>query len=69
MTFAMQPATEWSIGQGANGTGRRELIKGFYVVDTRSGRPVRAFSGKNAEAQAADWVVQLERMLANGNIR
>jgi hypothetical protein len=69
MIFATQAAKEWSIGQGANGTGRREIVRGFFVVDTRSGRKVRAFTGKNAEAEAANWATQLEGMLANGNIR
>ncbi len=33
--YTIEAATEWGIGTGWNGTGRREKVSGFYVVDTK----------------------------------
>lgn len=52
------PATEWGIGQGVNGTGKRAKVSGFYVVN-HAGRRVRAFTGKNAETDARNWAAHL----------
>lgn len=52
--YSIKAGTEWSIGQGVNGTGRRAKITGFYVLDP-NGRSVNAFSGKDAEQKATDW--------------
>lgn len=54
MKYTVQAATEWSIGGGVNGTGRRHKIHGFYVVNPQ-GRRVRAFDGAKAEQQATAW--------------
>lgn len=52
--FIVKAATELGTGQGVNGYGRRRLVSGFYVINA-SGKPVRAFTGKDAEAQANSW--------------
>lgn len=68
-TYTTEAASEWGIGTGANGTGRRARVTGFYVVDSRSGRKVNCFTGPNAETQAAKWATRLEEALAAGHIR
>lgn len=50
----IRAATEWGSGMGPNGTGRREKVSGFYVID-RAGRKIRAFVGKGAEVEASAW--------------
>ncbi len=68
-TYTTEAASEWGNGTGANGTGRRARVAGFYVVDGRSGRRVNCFTGPNAEAQATKWASRLEEALAAGHIR
>jgi hypothetical protein len=53
--YTVESATEWGLGRGPNGTGRREKVSGFYVVRLSTGKRIRAFTGKNAEQQAHDW--------------
>ena len=67
MAFTIQAATEYGIGCGPNGTGRRAKISGFYVVSPR-GRRVRAFTGKCAEVQAREWAIKCDEMAAAGQI-
>ena len=54
MTYTIEAATEWSIGQSVNGTGKRQKIHGFFVVNPQ-GRRVRAFTGKDAQQKATEW--------------
>lgn len=68
-TFTTNAASEWGVGIGVNGTGRRARVHGFYVVDTRTSRAVRAFTGSDAAVQAAAWAERLDEMLAAGSIR
>ena len=68
VNFTIQAATEYGIGRGPNGTGRREKVSGFYVLAPKSGRRVRAFTGKNAEAQAKEWALRCDEMAAAGQI-
>jgi hypothetical protein len=68
MNFTIQAATEWGIGRGPNGTGRREKVSGYYVIAPKSGRKVRAFTGKNAEAQAKEWAQKCDEMAQAGHI-
>ena len=59
MIYTAIGATEWSIGQGANGTGRSVKIKGAYTVDG-SGRKVRAFNEREGGLAAAQkWAETL----------
>ena len=37
-TFRIEPATELGLGRGANASGRRERVTGFYVVDNTNRR-------------------------------
>ena len=56
-------ATEWSIGQGPNGTGKRRKIKGAYTVDA-SWRRVRAFNEREGGLVAAwKWAETLNRRM------
>jgi hypothetical protein len=57
MTITVQAASEYGIGTGVNGSGKRPLIRGFYVC--RNGRPVRAF----AQGEAQKWTPALEAKL------
>lgn len=57
MTITVQAASEFGIGGGVNGLGRRQRIRGFYVC--RDGRPVRAFS----QGSAQKWTAALETSL------
>jgi hypothetical protein len=68
MNFTIQAATEYGIGYGPNGTGKRAKVSGFYVIAPQSGRRVRAFTGKNAEAQAKEWAIRCDEMAAVGQI-
>jgi hypothetical protein len=68
MNFTIRAATEYGIGGGVNGLGRRQKVSGFYVIAPQSGRKVRAFTGKNAEAQAKEWALKCDEMAANGHI-
>lgn len=68
-TFTTKAASEWGIGTGVNGTGRRERVHGFYVIDTRDNRAVHAFTGPKAEQESTDWASRLEGMLSAGQIR
>jgi hypothetical protein len=68
MNFAIQAATEYGIGRGPNGTGRREKVSGFYVIAPKSQRRVRAFTGKTAEAQAKAWALKCDEMASLGQI-
>ncbi len=52
MRYTARPAKELSIGQSANGTGRRTWIKGAYVIDP-TGRKVRAFTDREGGLEAA----------------
>lgn len=53
-TYTTTAATEIGTGQGVNGTGKRAKVSGFFVVNPQ-GRRCRAFTGKDAEAQAEAW--------------
>lgn len=53
--YEAQPASEWSIDQGVNGTGKRIRIHDFYVVNTHENRRVCGFTGVGAEQKAKDW--------------
>jgi hypothetical protein len=68
-TFTTKAASEWGVGTGVNGTGRRVRVHGFYVIDTRNNKAVRAFTGSQAGEQAEAWAIRLEEMLAAGHIR
>jgi hypothetical protein len=68
MNFSIKAATEWGIGGGANGTGRREKVTGYYVIAPQSGRKVRAFTGPKAEAQAKEWALKCDEMAELGQI-
>ena len=68
MHFTIQAATEYGIGGGVNGYGKRQKISGFYVIAPQSGRRVRAFTGKNAEMQAKEWAVKCDEMACLGQI-
>lgn len=59
MRYTVEAATEWGIGGGVNGTGRRTKISGFYVVN-QHGRRIRAFTGKEAEQKAREWAAFCE---------
>lgn len=61
MAHTIQAASEWSIGLGVNGTGRRERIHGFYVLG-HYGRRVHAFTGANAEQKAREWAAKCDEM-------
>ena len=65
--YTIKAATEWGIGIGPNGTGRRRKISGFYVISPE-GRRVRAFIGKNAEDDAKTWAIKCDEMRAAGRI-
>jgi hypothetical protein len=54
MSYKIEGSTEWGAGIGPNGTGKRKMVCGFYVVSPE-GRKVRAFTGMNAEADAGKW--------------
>lgn len=56
-TYGIEAASEYGIGQGANGTGKRRLVRGFFV--TCNGRRVRAF----AQGSAQKWTPELEAQL------
>jgi hypothetical protein len=47
MKHTVKAASERGIGMSVNGTGRRPLIRGFFVM--RGERPVRAFSQGSAQ--------------------
>lgn len=66
MNFTIQAATEYGIGLGPNGTGKRAKVTGFYVISPR-GRRTRAFTGKNAETQAKEWALRCDELAAEGN--
>lgn len=51
-TYRIEAATEYGVGNGVNGTGRRPKISGFYVL-TPEGRRVVAFTGPKAQEKAA----------------
>jgi hypothetical protein len=68
MNFTIQAATEWGVGQSVNGTGRRAKVSGFYVISPQSLRRVRAFTGKNAEAEARRWAKKCDEMAEAGQI-
>lgn len=68
MNFKIQAASEYGIGRGPNGTGRREKISGYYVIAPKSGRKVRAFTGKDAEVRAKEWALKCDEMATNGHI-
>ena len=53
MTYTTQQATEYGNGIGPNGTGKRQKVTGWYVLNGE--RRIRAFTGKDAEQKAADW--------------
>jgi hypothetical protein len=53
IAYTVQAATEFGIGRGPNGTGRREKVSGYYVM--RNERRIRGFTGKDAKAQAEKW--------------
>ena len=57
MDITVVAAKEYGIGGGVNGTGRRPLIRGFFVC--RNGRPVRAF----AQSSGQKWTPDLEAKL------
>lgn len=65
--YTIEAATEWGIGTGVNGTGKRAKVSGFYVVSPR-GRKVRAFTGPKAQEQAAQWATKCDEMQAAGQI-
>lgn len=63
MTYTAEIATEASIGQGVNGTGRRVWIRGAYTVD-QNGRKVRAFTDREGGLVAAqEWAKVLNERL------
>jgi hypothetical protein len=67
MNYTIQAATEYGIGTGPNGTGKRAKVSGFYVISPR-GRRIRAFTGgKNAETQAKEWALRCDEFAAEGN--
>lgn len=53
-TYTTQPSTEYGIGAGVNGAGRRQKVRGWYVLDPY-GKPGRTFTGADAETKAAAW--------------
>lgn len=56
-TFTAIKASEWSIGQGVNGTGRRVKLTGAFTVDPQ-GRACRAFRDNEGGLAAAEkWAV------------
>lgn len=57
MRYTVKAATEYGIGGGVNGTGKRPMIRGFYVVE--GSRRVRAF----AQGSAQKWTPELEASL------
>lgn len=61
-TYTVEPATEYGTGTGINGYGKRVKVFGFYVIDPQ-GRRCQAFTGKNAEQKAIDWVKFCEENL------
>lgn len=61
--YTAKPATEYGIGQGPNGTGKRAKISGAYTVDA-SGRKVRAFTDREGGLAAAQkWAETLNERL------
>ena len=62
--YSVEPAQEYGPGGGVNGTGKRKLVKGFFVVE-RGGRRVRAFEENNrrtleqARVEATKWAEYL----------
>jgi hypothetical protein len=54
LRYTVEAAAEYGIGGGVNGTGKRRLVRGFYVM-TPHGRKARAFTGSNAEIEARKW--------------
>ena len=61
MTYSAIEATQWSIGQGPNGTGKSRKIKGAYTVDA-TGRKVRAFNEREGGLTAAQkWAETLNK--------
>jgi hypothetical protein len=70
----IKEASEWGIGGSVNGTGRRQRIFGFYVVDTRTNKAVHAFQGKIqndpvAREKATAWATKLDEMVVAGHLR
>lgn len=62
MTYSVKAATEYGIGGGVNGTGKRQRVSGFYVMDP-TGRPARAFTGQHAEQKATEWAIHCNEKL------
>lgn len=54
-SYTTEAATEYGIGTGPNGIGRRAKVSGWYVVN--NGRRTRAFTGKDAETKAKSWAI------------
>jgi hypothetical protein len=57
MRYTVKAAAEYGIGGGVNGTGKRPMIRGFYVM--QGDRRVRAF----AQGSAQKWTPSLETSL------
>lgn len=53
-TFRIEPATELGLGRGANASGRRERVTGFYVVDNTN-RRVFAVKASSFKPEAIEW--------------
>lgn len=54
MSYTVEAATEYGTGGSVNGTGRRQKVSGFYVMN-RQGRRAKAFTGNDAETKANEW--------------
>lgn len=77
MKHTIEAAKEYGVGMGVNGTGKRPLIRGFFVM--RGTKRVRAFAQGSGQKwtpeleaklreQAEAWAVRLDEMWAAGQI-
>lgn len=61
--YTAQEAKEYGIGGSVNGTGKRQIVKGAYVVD-KNGRRCRAFTDREGGLAAAQkWAEYLNENL------
>jgi hypothetical protein len=77
MKHTVEAAKEYGVGMNVNGTGKRPLIRGFFVM--RGDRRVRAFAQSSGQKwtpeletklrdQANAWAAKLDEMWDRGQI-
>ena len=65
--YTVEYAEQWGIGGGINGTGKRQRVYGYFVVNPQ-GLRCRVFKARKAEVpsakkQAEDWCDELNRRI------